>query len=156
MYRRRHKMKNRILPLAILLMAGLHLGACSTTSSVIVNKSVEKAKYSSVYIVSHGGSSADMDADMQREFLRHGLAVTTGPEGAAMANVDLVARYTDDWKWDMAMYLWRLDVMLFDRKTNTLLASGSWKNSTLHGFYGSEKVVANVVDETLSKVMIAP
>jgi hypothetical protein len=148
-------MKNRIPALVLFLIAGL-VGACSTTSGVIVNKSVQKTTYRSVYIVAHGGSSADMDANMQREFLRHGLAVTSGAEGAAMAHVDLVARYTDDWKWDMAMYLWRLDVMVFDGKTNTLLASGSWENSVLHGFYGSEKVVGNVVDDTLAKILVAP
>ena len=42
--------------------------------------------------------------------------------------------------------------MVFDAKTNTLLASGSWKNSTIHGFYGSEKIVAKVVDDTLTKI----
>jgi hypothetical protein len=54
-----------------------------------------------------------------------------------------------------AMYLGSLDVMVFDGKSKLLLASGSWKNSTFHGFHGSEKVVAKVVDDTLTK-MSAP
>jgi hypothetical protein len=55
----------------------------------------------------------------------------------------------------MAMYPRSLDVMVFDGKSNLLLASGSWKNSTLHGFHSSETVVAKVVDDTLTK-MSAP
>lgn len=91
--------------------------ACSTTSGVVVNRSIQKANYTSVYIVAHGGNGADMDANLQREFLRHGLSVTAGTEGGATANADLIARYADDWKWDIAIYLRSLDLMLYDGKT---------------------------------------
>lgn len=149
-------MKNRFVSLALVLSMAFQLEACSTTSGVVVNRSIQKATYTSVYIVSHGGNGADMDANLQREFLRHGLSVTTGAEGGADPNVDLIARYADDWKWDIAMYLRSFDLMLYSGKTNALLADGNWKNSTLHGFYGSEKVVTNVVEETLSKIMVIP
>jgi hypothetical protein len=66
----------------------------------------------------------------------------------------LIAKYQDDWKWDIAMYLRSLDVLVYDRRTNVLIASGSWKNSVFHGFYSSEKVVANVVNDTLSKISV--
>jgi len=132
--------------------ASLALAGCSTTSGVIVNNSAQKVHYSSVYVVVHGGSSADMDANVQKEFLRHGFAVSAGAEGSAPAATQLIARYADDWRWDLAMYLRSLDVMIYDRQTNTLLAQGSWKNSVFHGFHGSEKVVGGVVDNTLSKI----
>jgi oligoribonuclease NrnB/cAMP/cGMP phosphodiesterase (DHH superfamily) len=93
-----------------------------------------------------------MDANLQKEFLRHGFLVSIGPDGGATAGAELVARYADAWKWDMAMYLRSLDVMVFDGKSNLLLASGSWRNSTVHGFYSSEKVVGKVVDDTLTKM----
>ncbi len=141
----------RILAIVGALIA---ISGCATSSGVIVNPAVKHVDYKTVYVVTHGDNSADMDANLQRELLRHGLSVSSGHDGGAPAGTQLIAKYADDWKWDMAMYLRSFDVMLFDGSTNTLLASGHWKNSTLHGFYGSEKVVAKVVDDTLAKVTV--
>jgi hypothetical protein len=113
---------------------------------------VKHAEYHTVYVVVHGENSGDMDANLQREFMRHGLSVSVGSGDVMPAGTQLVARYADNWRWDMAMYLRSLDVMVYDAKSNVLLASGSWKNSTMHGFYGSEKVVAKVVDQTLTQI----
>jgi hypothetical protein len=143
-------LRQRFLTVGLLSAAG-----CATTSGVIVSPSAHHADYRSVYIVVHGGDSADMDANLQKEFLRHGFLVSIGPDGGATSGAELVARYADAWKWDIAMYLRSLDVMVFDGKSNLLIASGTWKNSTMHGFHSSEKVVAKVVDDTLTK-MSAP
>jgi hypothetical protein len=136
-----------------LLAAALFtIAGCSTTSGVMVNPNLKHADYRSVYVVVHGSNSSDMDANLQKEFFRHGFAVTVGPEGNPTSGAQLVARYADDWKWDIAMYLHTFDVMVYDAKSNVMVASGSWKNSTFHGFYSSEKVVAKVVDQTLAKI----
>ena len=142
---------------SLLLAAGIEtmeLAGCATSSGVIANPSASQTPYHSVYIVDHGGSGADMDANMQREFLKHGFAVKAGTEDGDHAGADLIVRYADDWKWDIKMYLWSLDVMVYDSKSGTLIATGRWKNSTLHGFYDSEKVVTQVVDDTLAKANI--
>jgi hypothetical protein len=141
-----------IIRLWLLGAAVFTFAGCSTTSGVIVNPNVRHADYRSVYVVVHGSNSSDMDANLQKEFLRHGFSVTVGPEGGSTFGAQLIARYADDWKWDMAMYLHTLDVMVYDAKSNVMLASGSWRNSTFHGFYNSEKVVAKVVDQTLAKI----
>jgi hypothetical protein len=135
----------------VVLVAG-SLTGCATHSDVIVNPSITKLHYQSAYVVVHGDRSSDMDANLQKELLRHGLSVTVGPETSSTGDAQLIVRYADDWKWDMAMYLRKFDVMVFDAHSKTLLASGSWKNSAMHGFHGSEKVVAQVVDETFSKL----
>jgi hypothetical protein len=128
------------------------LSGCATSSGVIVNPSAQKAVYQSAYVIVHGDRSSDMDANVQKELLRHGLSVSVGPEGSAPENVQLLIRYADDWKWDLKMYLWSFDLMVFDSKTKVLLAEGSWKNSSLHGFYSEDKVVGQVVGQTLSKL----
>jgi len=93
-----------------------------------------------------------MDAKVQKELLRHGLGVSVGQEGGDSGNAQLVVRYADDWKWDVAMYLRSFDVMVFDAHSKLLLATGSWKNSAVHLFYSADKVVANVVDQTFDKL----
>jgi hypothetical protein len=139
-----------LLAIAVSLVA---VSACATTSGVIVNPAVHKATYTSVYVVVHGDRSADMDANIQKELLRHGLGVSVGTEGNASAtSAQLIVRYADDWKWDLSMYLHSFDLMVFDSKTNTLLVTGSWKDSVAHGYYGADGVVGRVVDDTLGKI----
>jgi hypothetical protein len=135
-----------------LLLPVIALSGCATSSGVVVNPSAQRAVYKTAYVVVHGASSQDMDAHVQREFLRHGIAVSVGPEGGPIGNVQLIVRYSDDWRWDLKMYLRSFDVMVFDARTNTLLATGSWENSAMHGFYNEDKVDASVVDQTLSKI----
>jgi len=128
------------------------VGGCATTSGVVVSPQALHPDYRTVYIVVHGDNSSDMDANMQKEFLRHGFLVSVGPDGGTTAGAELVARYSDNWRWDMAMYLRSFDVMVYDAKSNVLIATGSWKNSMVHGFHGSEGVVAKVVDDTLGRM----
>jgi hypothetical protein len=139
----------RISPALILMTL---FAGCATSSGVIVNPAATKVTYHSAYVVVHGDRSSDMDGLLQKEMLRHGLAVSVGPEGGSSGDAQLIIRYADDWKWDLKMYLRSFDVMIFDPKTKVLLATGSWKNSAFHGFYSEEKVVARVVDQTLSKI----
>lgn len=145
--------RRRMHPMLLILgvFAAIEITGCATSSGVIVNPANQKIHYSSVYLVTHGGSSADMDANIQKEFLRRGFSVTSGAE-VGTEDAQLIARYADDWKWDIAMYLRSLDLMVFDGHSKVLLATGSWKNSVFHGFYSSEKVVTDVVDDTLSKI----
>jgi hypothetical protein len=135
---------------ATLILASL--AGCATSSGVVVNPAAKRVTYQTAFVVTHGDRSADMDALLQREMLRHGLGVSAGPESSAPGDAQLVVRYADDWRWDIKMYLRSFDVMVFDANTKTLLATGSWKNSVLHGFYEEDTVVAQVVNQTLAQV----
>lgn len=130
------------------------LTGCATTSGVVLNPAAKRANYQSAFVVTHGDRSADMDALLQRELLRHGLGVSAGPESSAPGDAQLIVRYADDWKWDIKMYLRSYDVMIFDASSKALLATGSWKNSLLHGFYEEDRIVGQVVDQTLSRVSV--
>ena len=92
-----------------------------------------------------------MDASIQRALMSHNLRVTAAPEGQA-ADADLLVRYTANWKWDIVMYLRALDIQVYDGQNGTLLGSGVWKNSALHGYHDRDKVVKNVVDELMLKL----
>jgi hypothetical protein len=117
-------MFNPVLRPWFLIVALFSVAGCATTSGVIVSPSAHHAEFRSVYIVVHGENSADMDANLQKEFLRHGFLVSIGPDGGATAGAELVARYADAWKWDMAMYLRSFDVMVFDGNPTCCLPVG--------------------------------
>jgi len=135
---------------ATLILASL--AGCATSSGVVVNPAAKRATYQTAFVVTHGDRGADMDALLEKEMLRHGVGVSGGPEGSPTGDAQLIVRYADDWRWDLKMYLRSFDVMVFDANTKVLLATGSWKNSVMHGFYEEDKVVARVVDQTLGEI----
>ena len=140
---------NRFVISLVLSLAMLSSG-CATSRKVVVNPGTS-IQPKSAHVVAHGDNSADMDASLQRAFMSHGLRVTSGPDGQ-QTDADLLVRYADNWKWDMVMYLRALDVQVYDAKTGTLLGSGAWKNSALHGYHDRDNVVSNIVDELATKL----
>lgn len=136
----------------IVLLGLVALGGCATSSGVVVGRTLPREVYTSAYLVAHGGSSSDMDALLQKALLSRGLNVTSGPDGVASQDPQLLVKYVDDWKWDLKMYLRTLAVLAYDGKTHTLLATGTWSNSVMHGFYDEDKVVSQVVGDTLSAI----
>ena len=131
--------------LCLVLIAG-----CATSSNVTVNPGTS-LQVRTAYVVLHQGQSSDMDANIQRELMAHGVQVKAGPE-VEHPGTDILVRYSDNWKWDMAMYLRSLDIQVYDASSGTLVASGSWKNSAMHGFHGSEGVVKGVMDQIFVKL----
>ena len=142
----------RTANILIRALALITVFGCATSNSVTVNPSASAKAFKSAYLVAHGEPSSDMDAHIQRELLAHGLQVKIGPEIRTLADVDIIVRYADNWRWDMAMYLRTLDIQVYDAASGTLLVMGSWKNSPLHGFHGAEGVVKQVVDEIFAKL----
>lgn len=123
---------------------------CATSRNVVVNPGTD-IQASSAHVVAHGGNAADMDASIQRALMSHNLRVTAAPDGQP-TDADLLVRYTANWKWDIVMYLRALDVQVYDGRSGTLLGSGVWKNSALHGYHDRDKVVKNVVDELMQRL----
>ncbi|TAA26809.1 hypothetical protein [Pseudoxanthomonas winnipegensis] len=133
---------------AAVLAVATALAGCATHNRVVVNPGQTVVR--TAYVVLHGGNSADMDAHVQQELMAHGIQVKAGPE-VREAGTDVVVRYTDNWRWDMAMYLRSLDIQIYNA-SGTLIASGSWKNSALHGYHSAEKVTRQVMDEVLARL----
>ncbi len=128
------------------------ISGCATSSGVTIARNVAKVQYRSAYVVEHADSSRDMDALLVKALLSHGMTVKSGPDGPAPAGSDLKFKYVDDWKWDIKMYLRAYELEVYDAKTNSLIATGDWKNSVMHGYYEEDKIVPQVVDQVLSKV----
>jgi hypothetical protein len=137
---------------SVAVAVGIVLVGCATTQNVVVNPVARTRSFSTAHLVIHGEPSDDVDASIQRELLLRGLEVSAGEEAAAPEDVDLIVRYVDDWKWDITMYLRRLDIQVYEGSGKTLLASATWKNSALHGYHGLDKVVSRLVRETFSRL----
>jgi hypothetical protein len=130
------------------------LVGCSTTSNVMVGNPDQIKPIHTVAFVPQGGNSSDMDGYIQRDLRSRGIDVraTAAPGTRKMADVDAVVGYSDTWRWDLVMYLKSLDLDIFDADSGSLLVSGHWENSALHGFQDPAGVVKQVMDEMFRKM----
>lgn len=137
-----------------LVVCGL-ISGCSTTSQVVVNQPEMGRPLTSAYLVAHGGNSKDMDNSFEEALAMHGLKVTAGESDPADAKIyDLIVKYDDTWRWDLAMFLLNLNVDFYDGKDGALMAHSTWHNSPAHGFQKAKDVVPPLVAETFLKLEI--
>lgn len=137
-----------------IMSASILLLGCATTSSVTTGAQGTIDQLHTVAFVPQGGSSVDVDNDIQRALLAQGVDIrATAPSGTRkMAGVDAVVSYEDVWRWDMVMYMKSIDIDVFDANTGSLLVAGHWENSPLHGYQDPAKVIGHVVTDMFHKM----
>lgn len=139
-------MRLQKLTIAALTLAAL--SGCSTTQSVTGGPQSGRSPMTTACFTAHGGRSADMDAAIQRNLENHGVSVAIAP---ACDKADMNVSYTDNWFWDIVMYLRSMDIRFYKAPSGGLIASGHWKNSVLHQFPNADGVVQDLMDEMFRK-----
>lgn len=139
-------MKNIIVIACAALLFG-----CATSRNVTASRDAPPLKsFKSAYVVNNGGKS-NIGETIQDKLMLYGFVVKSGPDVVTLDNTDLIVRYTDRWQWDLVMYLRSLDVRVYEGATGSLLVTGSWKNSPLHGFHSVEAVVSEVLNDIVHR-----
>ncbi len=142
---------------AATLVAALTTG-CATSQNVQLAQISGAKQLSTVALVPSEGNSADMDNAIKSAFLAQGVVPKQAlPAGTRKsADVDIIVDYTDQWRWDMAMYLKWVTINMYDSETGNLIANARWDNSAFHGFKNYKVVVKGLVDDMLVKVRARP
>ena len=140
--------------LAVLLSISTFVAGCATSQNVSLGQIGVTKRISTVALVPSDGNSADMDTAIRSAFLAHGIAPKPSlPAGTRRsADVDIVVDYTDQWRWDVAMYLRWVAINVYDAETGSLLVNARWDNSAFHGFQDYRTVVKGLVDEMVAKL----
>jgi hypothetical protein len=131
---------------------------CATSQNVSLAQVSGAKPLTTVALAPADGNSADMDTAIKSAFLAQGVAAKPAlPAGTRKStDVDAIVDYTDQWRWDLAMYLRWVSINLYDAETGNLLASARWDNSAFHGFQDYKVVVKGLVDEMVAKVRARP
>lgn len=138
----------RLIASGCVLAALALLSGCSTSQSVMSGTQPNNSPLTKACLVAHGGKSVDMDARIQQNLQNHGVSVLTAPACDKNApGVDFTVTYTDQWWWDVVMYLKAVDIHFYTVPGGQLIASGHWNNSPLHQFPSADGVVANLMDD---------
>ena len=87
-------------------------------------------------------TSEDADKDI-RQAIGAELAMRGHQVIAHSAPGALVLDYHDDWKWDIVMYLWSLDIQLAE-PSGRILGTGSFTHKGIHHYPNNRHVVRDI------------
>lgn len=114
----------------------------SVSCSATYHATGKVPKRGSVQVTHDAKDSGDKEvrAAIRSEFIKRGFTLTESDRS------DFVARYSDTWRWDVLMYLSRLEISLADRKSGQIQAEGRYRNSAVHSYPSTKKVVAGIFE----------
>ncbi len=135
----------------------LILSGCSTTQEILLAKSSPTKPIQTIARSPGDSDAADMNKNVEDAFTAQGIEVKSvlAAETRKSADVDAVFIYSDQWRWDIVMYLRALTINIFDAESGDLLISGRWHDSTLHGFRDPREVSHNLVADMIAKLKAA-
>ena len=147
----------RTIITASLLIATLTTG-CATSQNVNLAQVTGSRPLSTVAMVPSEGNSADMDAAVRSALVNQGLTPKAPlPAGTRKSpDVDVIVGYTDQWRWDLVMYLRWVSIEMYDSNSGNLLANARWENSAFHGFQDYKTVVKGLIDDMMVKIEARP
>jgi hypothetical protein len=127
-------------PLSLLMfLCALLSVSCSAT----YRAAGKVTKRGSVQVIHDAKDSGDtkVRSAIRREFIKRGFTLTESNQS------DFVASFKDVWRYDVLMYLSRLELSLAERRSGTVQAEGSFRNSAMHLDRSVEKVVSQLFEQ---------
>jgi hypothetical protein len=127
---------------------------CATSQNVNLAQVSGGRPIASVAMAPSEGNSADMDAAIKTALLNQGLVARPPvPAGTRRSpDADMIISYTDQWRWDLVMYLRWVNIEMYDSDSGNLLATARWENSAFHGFQDYKTVVEGLIDDMMTKI----
>jgi hypothetical protein len=152
-------------PRAMLAMLVLCTAGCSTVSPATDRTFVEQineetrrhdamvdrqelAGKSQIYIVESTRKDRGFRKEIERNLKGRGFRITSGPAERLEGQSEMYLVYEDRWSWDMMMYPRRVNLAIYDARTDVLLGSAEFKNSAFHTFADP----AWITDELLGRI----
>lgn len=120
----------KFLPLCLL---SLFLASCAGVYRVDIAPGT--IKKSTVRVLAAEGAEGDPTCKrgIQEELSKRGFTLVEGA-GNNSRTEDLLVRYSDEWKWDMLMYLSAMDIHFTEPKSGVVKGSIHYKNRFWHTF----------------------
>jgi hypothetical protein len=143
---------------AAALILAISTTGCATSQNVNLAQVTGAQALGTVAMVPSEGNSADMDAAVRNALLNQGLTPKPPlPAGTRKSSeVDVIVSYTDQWRWDLIMYLRWVSIDMYDSVSGNLLANARWENSAFHGFQDYKTVVKGLIDDMMGKIKARP
>lgn len=126
-----------------------------TTIDTFYSSKAGQFALKSIYMVTKGEGSQEMDERIKKELEKRHIKVVTGPETKKVTTEDSILKYTETWKSEWTTYLQALDIILYD-SNGEVVATSHWQNSKFSTLATVNSIVDDSVDVIFQKVQIKP
>jgi hypothetical protein len=124
--------------LAVLALAS---GCVVNRVSASLAPDTELGRFKSFYVVKAPKDEHAIDKLISDNLQKRGFRVTGGAQPTSPpAGVDTLVTYTDNWAWDITMYLLELTINFRDPKTDFSMAKGNSYHTSLNRLSPPEMV----------------
>ena len=137
---------NLLVRTAAIAAATFLAASCSETRTASVSAPAVIKSARSAYVVKPADSSRDIEVFLKDAIAKKGVKAQQGAMSAKPASADVYVTFVDRWHWDMAMYLRTLDVAVIDNKSGKEVATGTYRNSALHGYPDAKKTSEELIN----------
>src|SRR5262245_60742578 len=138
-------MNRNTTPLLWLLLA-MVVSGCSTVQPGNYYGSVPLESMKTAYVVIRPDYDPKIGANIQEALTQHGVTSRAGPRVQKPNDVDFFVEYEDHWRWDLAMYLFSLDIRFFENTTGKLIGIGAFRQGAFHSFPDAKAKTLEVVE----------
>jgi hypothetical protein len=137
---------NRNTTALLWLLLAMVVSGCSTIEPGKRYGSVPLESMKTAFVVIRPDYDPKIGAHIQEALTQHGVTSQAGPLTNKPKDVAFFVEYEDHWRWDLAMYLFSLDVRFFDNTTGQMFASGSFRQGAFHSFPDAKAKTLEVVE----------
>ena len=115
---------------ALCLLAVLP-GCAINREGASVSPDVDLSPLKTYYVVRFAPDDRGIEEVIAAALRKRGLEATSGKEGEAPREAQVIVTYQDKWMWDMTMYMLELKIYFREPETGRLLAMGSSHHTSL-------------------------
>lgn len=143
-------MKTKI-QFAVMGLLLIGLTGCASMKAPTINDPDQISSIKTAYIVEAETSTSEMRLAVQKSISDLGIATWSGPLSEKPGHMDIYVKCSDNWRWDITMYLSSLTVTVYDNDTNKMIATGGYENTGFFHAFPDENQKAKEVVNSIFK-----
>jgi hypothetical protein len=130
----------------VCLLIALVVSGCSTVEPGMHYGSAPLASMKTAFVVIRSDYDPQIGVDIQEALTQHGVAASSGTFAEKPKDVAFYVEYEDHWRWDLAMYLYSLDIRFTDNTTGQMIGRGDFRQGAFHSFPDAKKKTFEVIE----------
>jgi len=142
-------MNQKTFPILGLLLA-LVVSGCSTVEPAKHYAGTPLDPMKTAFVVIGKDYDPKIGVNIQEALGQHGVTASAGALADKPKDVAFYVEYEDHWRWDLAMYLFSLDIRFVDNTTGQVMGSGAFRQGAFHSFPNPREKVFAVVESIYS------
>ena len=106
-------------------------GCAINREGASVSPDVDMSRLKTYYVVRFAPDDRGIQEVIAAVLRKRGLEASSGSEGDAPKDAQVIVPYQDKWTWDMTMYMIELKIYFREPETGRLLAMGTSRHTSL-------------------------